>query len=96
MDGLYMGISIPEVERQKASKALNCNRLCPLWVKSGQTIPRQIRFVQTQTFPHLSNHLAADARSDQMSALGQKRTNRPGPKLGFVRCCPKADKRRCD
>ena len=34
MDGLYMGINIPEVERQKASKALNCDRQCPLWVKS--------------------------------------------------------------
>ena len=33
-DGLYMGINIPEVERQKASKALNCDRQCPLWVKS--------------------------------------------------------------
>ena len=30
-----MGINIPEVERQKASKALNCDRQCPLWVKSG-------------------------------------------------------------
>jgi hypothetical protein len=27
-----------------------------------------------------------------MSALGQKQTNRPGPTLGFVRYCPKADK----
>jgi len=25
-DGLYVGINIPEVERQKASKALNCDR----------------------------------------------------------------------
>jgi hypothetical protein len=32
-DALYMGINIPEVERQKASKALNCDRQCPLWVK---------------------------------------------------------------
>jgi hypothetical protein len=30
-----MGINIPEVERQKASKALNCDHQCPLWVKSG-------------------------------------------------------------
>jgi hypothetical protein len=30
-----MGINIPEVERQKASKALNCDRQCPLWVISG-------------------------------------------------------------
>jgi len=37
MDGLYMGINIPEVERQKASKALNCNRQCPLWVISGHS-----------------------------------------------------------
>ena len=29
-----MGINIPEVERQKASKALNCDRQCPLWVIS--------------------------------------------------------------
>ena len=28
-----------------------------------------------------------------MSALGHKRTNGPGPKCGFVRYCPKADKR---
>jgi len=27
-----------------------------------------------------------------MSAVGQKRTNHPGPKYGFVRYCPKADK----
>ena len=26
-----------------------------------------------------------------MSALGQKRTNSPGPKFAFVRYCPKAD-----
>jgi hypothetical protein len=26
-----------------------------------------------------------------MSALGQKRTNRPGPKSDFARYCPKAD-----
>jgi hypothetical protein len=31
----YMGINIPEVERQKASKALHCDRQCPLWVISG-------------------------------------------------------------
>ena len=30
-----MGINIPEVERQEASKALNCDRQCPLWVISG-------------------------------------------------------------
>ena len=36
MDGLYMGINIPEVERQKASKALNCDRQCPLCANSGQ------------------------------------------------------------
>ena len=30
-----------------------------------------------------------------MSVLGQKRTNSPGPKFGFVRSCPKADKRWC-
>ena len=29
-----------------------------------------------------------------MSALGQKQTNRPGPKFGFVRFGPIADKRR--
>jgi hypothetical protein len=28
-----------------------------------------------------------------MSVLGQKRTNRPGPKSGFVRFGPIADKR---
>ena len=27
-----MGINIPEIERQKASKALHCDRQCPLWV----------------------------------------------------------------
>jgi hypothetical protein len=36
MDGLYMGINIPEVERQKAPKALNCDRQCPLWVISDK------------------------------------------------------------
>jgi hypothetical protein len=30
-----------------------------------------------------------------MSALGHKRTNRPGPKFDFVRYCPKADNRGC-
>ena len=30
-----------------------------------------------------------------MSAVGQKQTNRPGPKLGFVRFGPIADKRWC-
>jgi hypothetical protein len=30
-----------------------------------------------------------------MSALGHKRTNSPGQKFGFVRYCPKADKRWC-
>ena len=32
-----MGINITEVERQKASKALNCDRQCPLWVISGHS-----------------------------------------------------------
>jgi hypothetical protein len=36
-----MGINIPEVERQTASKALNCDRQCPLWVINGQTVPGQ-------------------------------------------------------
>ena len=40
-DRLYMGINIPEVERQKASKALNCDRQCPLWVKNRQTVSGQ-------------------------------------------------------
>ena len=42
---LYMGINIPEVERQKASKALNCDRQCPLWVKSEQTVPAKIQIL---------------------------------------------------
>ena len=33
-------------------------------------------------------------RQTHRSALGQKQTNRPGPKSSFVRCCPKADIRR--
>ena len=33
-----MGINIPEVERQKASKALNCDRQCSL---SRQTVSGQ-------------------------------------------------------
>ena len=33
-----MGINIPEVERQKASKALNCDRQCPLWVNRYRSV----------------------------------------------------------
>ena len=44
-DELYMGINIPEVERQKASKALNCDRQCSLWVISEQTVPAKIRIL---------------------------------------------------
>ena len=41
-----MDINIPEVERQKASKALNCDRQCPLWVKSRhvQVQEEHVRF----------------------------------------------------
>jgi hypothetical protein len=41
-----MGINIPEVERQKASKALNCDRQCPHIgsLADIEACPRHVRF----------------------------------------------------
>ena len=68
-DGLYMGINIPEVERQKASKALNCDRQCPLWVKSRHFA------VQTgmSALPPNSGHQRSDLMSFQSSIVSFER-----------------------
>jgi hypothetical protein len=76
MDGLYMGINIPEVERQKASKALNCDRQCPLWVKS-----RHCRMSRRCRLYPRKRTLIGDPG---MSALCQMRKNLSEQGLGVV------------
>jgi hypothetical protein len=67
MAGLYMGTNIPEVERQKASKALNCDRQFPLWVMSKHSGPS----IAMSALPPKP----AFAGASGMSAKGQKRTS---------------------
>jgi hypothetical protein len=59
MDKLYMGINIPEVERQKASKALNCDRQCPLALGHERTLGAQVAM---SALPPNSGHSSVRVR----------------------------------